>query len=318
MADRTNNRSNGGDDLGLGTKTGTSRGVNKDGSFNVRRKGQARFRPYELYHQLITMSAPKFLLLVVCAYTLVNLIFASIYYLIGMQHLAGIAPGASESQRFMEAFFFSSQTLTTLGYGRIAPVGSLASTVAAVESLLGLLTFAVATGLLYGRFSRPRAKILYSHHGVIAPYRDTTGFMFRIVNQRTNQLIEVEATVSMSFQPKDRPGRAFLGLKLEREKISLFPTNWTLVHPIIEGSPLYGVTEDEFRKMDAEFIILIKAFDDTFAQTVYSRSSYKHTEIIWGAKFKPMFTQEEGTSVLDITLIDDMERVKLPEPEVVA
>lgn len=307
-------RSQASDDLGLGNKGGKGRGVNKDGSFNVERIGVPKFRPYEIYHSLISMSWGKFSLLVLVAYGVVNLLFAMIYYFIGTEHLSGITPDMSEKHRFMEAFFFSSQTLTTLGYGRIAPVGALASSVAAVESLLGLLTFALATGLLYGRFSRPQAKLLYSTNALVAPYRDITGLMLRISNKRSNQLIEVEAEITLSYQEKGKNSRSFASLALERKKINLFPSSWTLVHPITEESPFYGMSEQDLHDADVELIVLIKSFDDTFSQTIYSRSSYKAHEIIWGAKFLPMFTQTElGMTRLDLRLIDAMERVDLPE-----
>lgn len=304
-------------DLGLGTRATSGRGVNKDGSFNVERVGVPKFRYYEIYHSLISMSWGKFILLILLSYGIVNLLFASIYYFIGMEHLAGVSENGSSADRFLEAFFFSSQTLTTLGYGRISPVGTLASSVAAIESMLGLLGFALATGLLYGRFSRPQARILFSSQIVMAPYRDHAGLMFRIVNQRSNQLIEVEAEVTLSYQEKDRKTRSFAALGLERKRINLFPLSWTIVHPVNEESPFYGMSEADIRDTDAEIIVLIKAFDDTFSQTIYSRSSYKPSELVWGAKFLPMFTQtEEGNTRLDLRLIDAVEKADLPEPAV--
>lgn len=302
-------------DLGLGTKLSNGRGVNKDGSFNVVREGIPKFRPYEMYHTIISMTWGKFLFWVMLTYTLVNIIFACIYYLIGMESLAGISPTATETEKFYEAFFFSSQTLTTLGYGRLAPVGALASTVAAIESMLGLLGCALATGLLYGRFSRPRAKIKYSEHAVVAPYRDGAGLMFRVVNQRSNQLIEVECDVTLSMLPKGSSVRTFVPLTLERRKINLFPLSWTLVHPLDEESPVFGMNREELIANDVEIIILIKAFDDTFSQTIYSRSSYKAEEIVWGSKFLPMISRmENGSTRLDIGLIDAMEKASIPVP----
>jgi inward rectifier potassium channel len=184
------------DDLGLGTKDGPSRGVNKDGSFNLRRTGVPRFRPYELYHQLITMPVHRFALLMLAGNILANLLFAGIYLTVGMEHFDRTG-GPGLLDRFLDAFFFSTQTLTTVGNGHIHPVSPLASAVAALESLLGLMGFALACGLVYGRFSRPHARILFTQRAVIAPYRDMTAFMFRIVNERSNQLIEVEAHVTL-------------------------------------------------------------------------------------------------------------------------
>jgi inward rectifier potassium channel len=299
-----------GDDLGLGLKAGPRRGVNKDGSFNVRRVGAPAFRPYELYHQLIAMSLPRFIGVLLGGYLAANLLFGSLYTLIGLEHFAK-ASGAPLG--FLDAFFFSAQTLTTVGYGHIYPIGTLASVLAAMESLVGLLAFAVATGLLYGRFSRPHARVLFSRHAVVAPFRGGRAFMFRIVNERSNQLIEVEANVTLSFLDPETGNRQFSALKLERTRINLFPSNWTLVHPMDAESPLAGLGEAELRAADAEFIVLIKAFDDTFAQTVYARSSYKAEEVAWGRRFVPMVDATKGTvAVVDLGLLDATEPAELP------
>jgi inward rectifier potassium channel len=300
------------DDLGLGTK-GSDRSMNKDGTFNTERVGEPRFRPYEIFHELITMSWTKFILLLITGYFIANVVFAAIFYAIGPEHLAGIDPKMSELHKFFECFFFSSQTLTTLGYGRVAPTGMAASSVAAIESMLGLLSFALATGLLYGRFSRPQAKLLYSEHAVIAPYRDGAGLMFRVSNMRRNQLIEVEVDLTMSYYEKEAKNRSFIRLELERNKINLFPTSWTIVHPINENSPFVGLTENDFHELKVELFILLKAFDDTFSQTIYSRSSYHAPEIKVGKKFIPMFkVLENGKTQLDLRLINAMETVELP------
>jgi inward rectifier potassium channel len=294
-------------DLGLGTRVGPGRGVNKDGTFNVRRVGLPTFRSYELYHSLITMGGFRFLALLFLGFLLTNLLFAAIYLGLGMEHFMR-SGGNGTIDKMLDAFFFSAQTLTTVGYGHISPGSHLVSAVAALESLLGLLSFALATGLLYGRFSRPHAKIRFSQMGVVAPYRDITGFMFRFVNRRSNQLIEVEATVSLSFLEAESHSRQFVTLALERSKINLFPTSWTVVHPIDETSPLFRMDGEGLRKAQAEFIVLIKAFDDTFSQTIYQRTSYTADEVTWGVRFKPMSTfGADGRMELDVDLVDATE-----------
>jgi inward rectifier potassium channel len=217
--------------------------------------------------------------------------------------------GPAFLERFQDAFFFSTQTLTTVGNGSIHPVSALASTVAALESLLGLMGFALACGLLYGRFSRPHARVLFSRKAVMAPYRDMTAFMFRIVNERSNQLIELEAHVTLSLRDPETGVHLFTTLALERTRINLFPSNWTIVHPIDADSPLAGMTAGDLRDADAEFIVLIKAFDDTFAQNVFARSSYKSEELAWGLRFVPMVSPRDasGMAVLDLTLLDELE-----------
>jgi len=299
-------------DLGLGTKapSDTQRSLNKDGSFNVKRSNVPFSERINFYHTLVTMPWAKFFVLIISGYFLVNLLFASIYMLVGTEHLTGIE-GATDFDKFLEAFFFSSQTLTTLGYGRIAPVGTLASTVAAIESMLGLLSFALATGLLYGRFSRPETKIKYSDNAVIAPYRDINGFMFRVVNPRDNQLLEVEVSVTLSMKRKDSALRDFFLLELERTKVVFLPMMWTIVHPINASSPLYKLDGNDLLEKGAEFIVMMKAFDETFSQTVYSRSSYKANEIKWGEKFVYVIRQESGGVIVDVGRIDETEKAEL-------
>ncbi len=295
------------DDLGLGIKDSPARGVNKDGTFNVRRLGLPRFRSYELYHHLITMGGFRFMALILLGYLLTNVLFAAIYLGVGMENFVRPS-GNGLLDRTLDAFFFSAQTLTTVGYGHISPKSHLASAVAALESLLGLLSFAFATGLLYGRFSRPHAQIRFSQKGLVAPYKDITGFMFRFVNRRSNQLIEAEATVSLSLHDADTNTRRFMNLPLERSKISLFPTNWTVVHPIDETSPLYNLHDTDLRMAQAEFIVLVKAFDDTFSQTICQRTSYTADEILWGVRFKPMSTfGKDGRMEVDVDLLDAVE-----------
>lgn len=300
-------------DLGFGTKSNGDRSLNKDGSFNVKRIGLPHFRPYEWYDRLILMSWGKFMLMIVLLYTLVNLVFATIYMLVGVEHLAGMA-GQTTLENFLESFFFSSQTLTTLGYGRISPTGAMASTVAAIESMMGLLGFAMATGLLYGRFAKPKVNMLFSTHAVIAPYRgDQRGLMFRMANKRSNQLIEVEVDITLAMIEPGATTRSFYALELERRKVNLFPLSWTIVHPLDENSPLFGLEEADLEALQLELIILVKAFDDSFSQTVYTRTSYRSHELKFGAKFLPMFNlQEDGHTQLDMGLIDATEKVELP------
>ena len=297
------------DDLGLGIRTGPGRGVNKDGTFNVRRVGLPLFRSYELYHHLITLGGFWFLALLFVGFLVTNILFAAVYLGIGMEHFVR-SGGAGRLDRMLDAFFFSAQTLTTVGYGHISPDSHLVSAVAAFESLLGLLSFALATGLLYGRFSRPHARIRFSQQGLVAPYQGGTGFMFRFVNLRSNQLIELEATVVLSFLDGESNTRRFITLPLERKRINLFPTSWTVVHPIDEASPLFGLTDEDLRQAQAEFIVLIKAFDDTFAQSIYQRTSYIATEVAWGVRFKPMATSgTDGRMAMNVDLVDATEAV---------
>ena len=303
-------------DMGLGNSVGLNGGrmVNKDGSFNVKRRGMSRLATKGLYHWLITMRWSHFILMVVVSYFAINFVFACLYMLLGMEHLDGVK-FRSFLGRLEEAFFFSTQTFTTVGYGRVNPVGFPANLLAAMESLTGLLSFALTTGILYGRFSKPEAKILFSRQAVIAPFQEGVAFMFRIANQRDNQLIELEVNVSYSNIEivNGVKQRRYHSLTLERSKVNFFPLSWTIVHPINEESPLYGKSIEEMIADESEILILLKAFDDTFSQVVYSRGSFKAEEIEYGSKFTKAFASDAtGRIIFDLHRLSETESVELP------
>jgi inward rectifier potassium channel len=301
------------EDLGIGTKAAESRVrlLNRDGSFNVHRRGLPFLSWFSGYHYLISIPWWKFSVLIFLAYVFINACFGGIYLLIGTDGLSGI-DGHTIAERYLESIFFSTQTFTTVGFGRIAPVGMGSNIVAAFESLTGLLSFALATGLLYGRFSRPVAKLIFSHHAIVAPYENITAFMFRVANQRTNQLIDINAKVTLSRRetgPDGKLARKFYPLELERKSVTFFHLSWTVVHPINEQSPLYGVNEQQLDESDAEFLILMEAFDDTFSQNVHTRTSYKDHEVVFGQKFKSIIRiGSDGVTEIDLDKIHDYEK----------
>jgi inward rectifier potassium channel len=273
-------------ELGFGTRVYRKRVrlINKDGSFNVVKRGRNRFRTYDFYHTLITMSWSRFIGLILLYYLGINLVFSLLYLAVGLDNLAGTT-GDTPFMQFMDAFFFSAQTVTTLGYGRISPLGTPASTIAAIESLVGLMGFALATGLIYGRFSRPNSRIKFSESMVVAPYRDIRGLMLRLANERSSELIELEIQLVYSYIEGDTERRRFLPLDLELNKINFLSLAWTVVHPIDDKSPLRDKTAEHLAAEDAEFLVLIKAFDDSFSTNVYQRSSYKYWDVVFNAKF---------------------------------
>lgn len=286
--------------------------VNKDGSVNVKRRGLSRFNTADNYHTLIKMSWGKFWVVVLSGYLVANLIFASIYVLIGMDSLDG-SSGDTTGSHFLDAFFFSAQTISTVGYGHISPRGVVANSVAAFESMIGLLAFALATGLLYGRFSKPSAKIIYSENILIAPYKENgRGLMFRLANIRKNVLIDLDVEVIFSYNEfvDGKPTRRFFTLDLERKYVSLLTLNWTIVHPLDANSPLIDMIYEDLETYQVSFSVLLKAFDDTFSQTVHSRTSYTAHDMVWNAKFVPMFNRdEEGRIELDMSKISEYDRV---------
>jgi len=292
-------------ELGFGTKNYQQnvRFLNKDGSVNIRRAGLDGMDNIDIYHWLITTSWTNLFLMIVIAYTLTNLLFATVYYSMGYEHFGGII-GYDGPSRFLDLFFFSAQTLTTVGYGHVYPHATNVSTVAAIESMFGLMGFAMATGVLYGRFSRPKAALIYSKNVLISPYEGITGLMFRVANTKQNELIEVEANVVLSYNDPESGKREFEQLSLEINKINFLTLSWTIVHPIDEKSPIYNVSVGELEKRDAELIILIKAINDTYSQTVYSRTSYKAEEFVEKVKFVPIKREVSETGKITINLTD--------------
>jgi inward rectifier potassium channel len=281
------------------------RAINPDGSFNVHRKG-TRLRDENLYLKMIDTTWPRFFLVVTIVFLAVNVVFAGIYLEIGIDSLQGTE---SEMSAFVNAFFFSVHTLTTVGYGNVFPRGAPANGVAALEAATGLMVFAVMTGLLYGRFSRPSARIVFSKNALIAPYQDGTSLQFRITNARSNTLMNLEARVLlMTVTNHDgQLKRDFVDLELERRKVYFLPLTWTIVHPIDSASPLFGKTAEDFAKMSTEILILVQAFDDSFSQTVHSIYSYRYAEILWGAKFEPAFSVDpKGDLILDLDRVNEL------------
>jgi inward rectifier potassium channel len=278
-----------------------NRVIGKDGNLNIERRG-GTWRDFHVYLVLINMSWPRFLAAVVGSYFLVNTLFALVYHALGPTQLQG-GNEATEFDRFLTEFFFSAHTLTTVGYGSISPKGLGANIVAVMESMAGVLGFAVATGLLFGRVSRPSAKIGFSETMVVAPYQDGTSLQFRVANRRANDLMEVGAQVLlMTVEPRDgQYVRRYQQLKLERQSVLFLALTWTIVHPIDAESPLYGLTAEDLKAKQAEFLILLKAFDDTFSQTVFGRYSYRHDELQWGRRFASAFSiGRDGELVVEL------------------
>ncbi len=291
------------------------RAINKDGSFNVKRHGGGS-ASRNLYLALINLSWAKFNALVVGAYLVLNIVFAFLYMSLGPNALSE-TPTGSGSEQFLAAFFFSAQTLTTVGYGRIAPLSIAASAWASIEAMVGLLGFALATGLMYGRIARPSARLLFSPSLLVAPFQGGTSLQFRVANQRSNVLMDLQITVLLMTveAPDGERKRQYAELALERTRVNFIPLTWTVVHPIVESSPLFGKTLQDLEQSQAELLILLRAFDDTFSQTVHARHSYRHEEVKWGARFLPAFSFDaDGDMHLDLRKIDDFELTPLPSP----
>lgn len=309
------------DNSGFGPNSNVEGGrlTNKDGTTNLRKTGLPLWERISLYHSMLRMPRNKFWLFIVLCYTTVNLIFATIYFLVGVDKLAGINPTTSGWERFLDAFFFSSQTLTTVGYGHVAPNSIATSFIASVEAFVGILAFAMVTGLLYGRFTRPRAYLLFSGNALVAPYKGGRALMFRMATYKNNHLTDAEAMVTAAVHVKENGKQLthFYPLPLEFTKVNSLALSWTVVHPLDENSPLYTYTQEDFQESRLELIVAVKAFDDHFSNTVQQRTSYHISELIYGARFLPMFHRAEDGShtVLELDKINSHEAVILPEPE---
>lgn len=293
--------------------------INRNGEANLRKTGLPVWQRISIYHSLLRMRRWKFLLIVFAFYTIINLCFALAYFAIGVEHLAGADGALTVKDKFIEAFFFSAQSLTTVGYGRVAPTGMLTNSLASFEALVGILTFAVVTGIFYGRFSRPRAYILFSDNMLLAPYKGGRALMFRLATYKNNHLTDVEAQVTLALHilEGDKRVTKFFPVKLEINRVTSLAMSWTIVHPINEESPLFGMTEDELADKRLELIVNMKAFDDHFSNTVQQRASYTHHELVFGAKFLPMYSHPDTITytILELDKINAYERVTLPPPD---
>lgn len=304
-------------DLGFGSVVGGAnerRLIERDGRFTARREGFSALSYHNMYHAMLSATWPRFLAVATLLYIGMNALFAVLYMACGPGALAGMT-AESMGGEFQRAMFFSVETFATIGYGNIYPVGPASNWLMTVESIVSIFAVALLTGLVFARFARPTAALLFSDVAVIAPYQGQTGFMFRITNARSNQLMELEAKVQ--FTRLGGAGRRYTQLKLERTKVVFFPLSWTIVHPIDETSPLFGWTHEDLVRTDAEFLILISGVDETFAQAVHARSSYKPDEIVVGKKFANMYNpvDADGTISIDVSRLSELEDAPIGEDD---
>lgn len=296
---------------GFGSKTDhqPERMINKDGSVNVRKTGLSFFDHFSVFHFLVTTNWLTFNLIVIASYLGINIIFGTIYWLIGIDEI-GIKHDTT-IEDLLESIYFSAQTFSTVGYGRANPGSHLANFIAFSEMLVGMMYLALAAGLLFARFSRPVAKIVYSKKALIAPYKDIKGLMFRLSNAKENLLLELEAKVLLTLTIKEggKKVRKFYDLNLEMVMINMLALSWTVVHPIDENSPIYGMKKKELDDSKAEIMVLVKGFNDTLSQSVHSRTSYKYYDLEWDARFAPIFSNENGKAIVAIDKVGEFNKI---------
>lgn len=300
-------------DPGIGNSSSqfAKRMINNDGSFNVIHLNKAR-RFSEAYNFLITISWWQFFALSFLSYVLANIFFALVYLGIDINQI--IASTGDFKTDFINAFFFSSQTFTTLGYGTMSPNGVTSGIVSSIEAFLGLMFFAFATGLLYGRFSKPKAAIRFSKQLIFKDFGKHNAVMFRIENDRKSTMIDPKVSVTLTLSKKNKIGEytnEFYTLKLERQTIRFLPTTWTIVHEVDKESPLFEFSETDFAKHHGELVVMVSYYDESFNQVVHQMYSYLLSEIKINFKFvKAHYYNEKGEMVLDHKLFDCIESLK--------
>jgi inward rectifier potassium channel len=305
-------------DTGFGVEANRIGGrfVNKDGSFNLRKDGLPFWKRLSIYSLLMDLSLFKFSVVILLFYVVMNLMFTFLYLLAGPDQLEGFIE-LGEWGRIKETFFFSTETFTTVGYGRVNPVGFAANLIASIESLSGWLSFALVTGLIYGRFTRPKAYLAFSEHALMSPYKGGLGLMFRMVPYKTNHhLTDARVVVNLAFMEVegDKQEYKFYQLNLERSRIDTLNMNWTVVHPVDQESPLLNFNEEDMHRSDLELFVQVTGFDHIFSNMVMQRTSYTYREIVWGAKFKPMYHEspDGSTTILELDKLNEKEKVELP------
>lgn len=303
-------------DTGFGTSASNVGGrfINRDGTFNLRKEGVSFINRYSIYHHMLTLPRWKFATVIILFYLFINLLYTAIYLLVGIDQLQGVI-ATTPWGKFKEAYFFSTETFTTVGYGRVNPVGDGANFVASIEAMTGFLSFALATGLMYGRFARPRAYLAFSDHALISPYKEGTALMFRFVSFKDNHTltdVEIRVNIGLKVQGDGTVKESaamyqFYDLQLERTKVESLPMNWTVVHPINDKSPLQGFTPEDMKTADVEIYVLIRGFDDVYSNLVQQRTSYTYDEIIFNRKFIPMYRESHDgrTTILELHKLNE-------------
>jgi inward rectifier potassium channel len=293
-------------DTGFGERSSDMGGrmVNKDGSFNIRRIGIRMHNRVSNYQNMLTMPRWRFLTVIFLVYLLINCVFTALYWFTGTDGLQGISHQDDTWGQLKELFFFSTQTLTTVGYGRVNPVSEMANWIAAIESLMGFLSLAIATGLLYGRFSRPRAFIRFSNLIVYTSYKGGKALMFRLVCYKDDHLLmNAEINVNVRILTPDNTYR-FYNLRLERSRVDSLVLNWTVVHPIDEDSPFYGLSQKEIVTLQPEIAAHLTGFDEVYSSTVIARVSYAIQDFKFGFKFLPMYFSKSRRTDLDLSKLN--------------
>jgi inward rectifier potassium channel len=287
------------------TKAPHQRMIHRDGGLYTIRKGVSKFHwRGDLYHFLLSISWFKFLAVISVVYVLINSLFA-LAYLAGGDGIENARPG-----NFLDAFFFSVQTMASIGYGAMYPKTVYANTLVTIEALLGLLGLAMATGLMFSRFSLPKARVIFTRIAVITLYDGVPTLMFRVANERQNWILEAEIRVTVvknEFNQEGQMMRRFYDIPLVRSQSPLFALSWTVMHAIDENSMLYGLTYENMIDSEMEILVTLTGTDETLYQNIYARHSFVASEILWNMRFVDIVTKmRDGRRCVDYTKFHDV------------
>lgn len=308
-------------DLGLsGVFEAESRFLNRDGTFNAHRSGLGR-GAFSAYADLLTMRWPAFFGVSLTLYLLLNALFGLLYFSLGPAALSEMPTGTAA--RLLACFFFSVQTFGTIGFGHVYPSTLAANVLVTMEAFVGLMGVALVTGVLFARFSRPTHRVLFSHHAILAPHSvggnpQGRALMFRVMNGRRTDLLDITAEVILTLRHdpggaaiktgnKGMGNRSFYPLTLERDRVTFFPLAWTIVHPIDEHSPLYGLELADLLRQEAELVVVLRATEEASQQSIQARCSYHATEIRSGVRFASMYVRESGQLAVDARLLHELQ-----------
>ena len=283
------------------------RSLNRDGTDNIDRSQMVRGID-DLYHVLLSLRWPRFFGTTVLLYVAINVVFGLIYFSLGAGSISG-ARTDNTLHFLMDCFFFSVQTFSTIGYGVMAPSGFVSNLMVAAEAFTGMLSIAVMSGILFARFSRPTARVKFSHNALVTNHRGRQSLVFRMANARLNQVAEAQVSVVLlksEVTPEGHSMRVQYDLPLLRNRSLFFAGSWIVAHVIDQSSPLFGCTARDLEDTNCEIFVSVTGFDETFSQTINARFSYLFDEVLWSRQFVDMVTRKEGKIFVDISKISTL------------
>lgn len=274
----------------------TSRILGRHGSFNIVANNPLRDFS-DVTHALLTMSWARFFAVILLGFVLLNAVFAGAYLLVP-NGVTGLAPGA-----FLDAFAFSVQTVSTIGYGAMSPTSPAAHALVAIESLTGLLGVGLVTGLFFAKFARPTARVMFSNVAVVRPRDGVPTLQWRLANERGNRIVDARMSVVLAYRHETNEGevmRTFIPLPLVRDHSPVFALSWTAMHVLDESSPMHGWTQDDMAAVFGELVITISGVDDTFNQPIHAQWSYVADEVLWNHGFADIIVRlPDGRRTVD-------------------